>query len=127
LLTILARRFPFFNSADDVEAMIEIASIFGQKKMKACAILHGAVFQCTLPTIGDRGYSLAHIIQWSTCPIRPEDGEGLDQETQKTVKFLESLLELDPRKRFSARGALASEYLMEEGSSETEEEQIDIL
>lgn len=127
LLTILAQRFPFFNSTDDVEAMIEIASIYGQKKMKACAILHGAVFQCTLPTIGDRGYSLAHIVQWSTCPIRPEDGEGLDPETKKIVRFLESLLELDPRKRFSAKAALVSDFLMEEAFSETEEEEIDVL
>ena len=128
LLTILAQRFPFFNSADDVEAMIEIASIYGQKKMKACAILHGAVFQCTLPTIGDRGYTLAQIVQWSTSAIRPEDGDGLDQETKKIVKFLESLLELDPRKRFSARAALASDFLMEEEElGETEEEEIDVL
>lgn len=127
LLTILAQRFPFFNSTDDVEAMIEIASIYGQKKMKACAILHGAVFECTLPTIGDRGYSLAHIVQWSTCPIRPEDSDVLDVETKRTVKFLESLLELDPRKRFSARAALASDFLAEEESSETEEEEIDVL
>ena len=127
LLTILAQRFPFFNSADDVDAMIEIASIYGVKKMKSCAILHGAVFQCNLPTIGDRGYSLAHIVQWSTCPVRPEDGDGLDAETRKIVKFLESLLELDPRKRLSARAALASEFLMAEECSETEEEEIDVL
>ena len=95
--------------------------------MKACAILHGAVFQCTLPTIGDRGYSLAQIVQWSTSAIRPEDGDGLDQETKKIIKFLESLLELDPRRRFSAKAALASDFLMEEESAETEEEEIDVL
>lgn len=127
LLTILAQRFPFFNSADDVEAMIEIASIFGQRKMKACAALHGAIFQCTLPTIGERGYSLAHIVQWSSRPIRPEDGICLGPETMKIVKFLESLLELDPRKRFSARAALASAFLLEVECSETEEEEIGIL
>lgn len=74
-------------------------------------------------------------MQWSTCPIRPEDGEGLDSETKKIVKFLELLLELDPRKRFSARAALGSEFLMveekeEEGgeeTEETEEEVIDVL
>lgn len=41
LLTILSRRFPFFNSSDDVDAMIEIATIFGKQKMKQCAALHG--------------------------------------------------------------------------------------
>lgn len=73
-------------------------------------------------------------MQWSTCPIRPEDGEWLDAETKKIVKFLEALLELDPRKRFSARTALGSEFLMEvkegeggEETEETEEEVIDVL
>ena len=37
LLTILCRRFPFFNSADDVDAMIEIATIFGARRMRADA------------------------------------------------------------------------------------------
>ncbi|EHK97799.1 putative Cell cycle serine/threonine-protein kinase hsk1 [Glarea lozoyensis 74030] len=37
LLTILSRRFPFFNSADDVEAMIEIATIYGNKRMRNSA------------------------------------------------------------------------------------------
>jgi len=41
LLTILSRRFPFFNSSDDVDAMIEIATIFGKQRMKQCAALHG--------------------------------------------------------------------------------------
>ena len=41
LLTILSRRFPFFNSSEDVDAMIEIATIFGKQRMKQCAALHG--------------------------------------------------------------------------------------
>ena len=34
LLTILSCRFPFFNSSDDDDAMIEIATIFGKQRMK---------------------------------------------------------------------------------------------
>ena len=126
LLTILAQRFPFFNSTDDVEAMVEIASIFGTKRMKASSIIHGAVFECNLPTIGEKGYSLEQIVQWSTSAVRPEDGDALDLETKKCVKFLGLLLELDPRKRISARAALATEFLTEDLSRSTEDE-IDML
>lgn len=40
LLCFLTRRFPFFNSNDDIEALAEIVAIFGSKKMERCATLH---------------------------------------------------------------------------------------
>ncbi|MCJ1467277.1 hypothetical protein MMC07_005901 [Pseudocyphellaria aurata] len=127
LLTILAQRFPFFNSSDDVEAIIEIASIFGVRKMKACANLHGTVFECTVPTIGDRGHTLEELIQWSVTSMRPEDGDCLDADTKEVIKFLALLLEMDPKKRITARAALVTPFLRERTSSELEAEEIDIL
>lgn len=127
LLTILAQRFPFFNSADDVEAMIEIGTIFGQRRMKACSILHGVVFESTIPSIGEKGYTLEHLVQWSTCSIRPEQGDALSPKTKKIIGFLELLLELDPRRRISARAALATEFLTEDPYPESEDDEMDIL
>ncbi|KAE8448238.1 hypothetical protein EG329_009668 [Mollisiaceae sp. DMI_Dod_QoI] len=117
LLTILSRRFPFFNSADDVEAMIEIATIFGVKRMKQCAYLHGTVFETNIPTIGDRGFLLEKIILWSTC--RNDGGKGgaeipLTPQEKLAVRFLERCFELDPNKRISAKEALEHEFLKEE-------------
>lgn len=40
LLCFLTRRFPFFNSNDDVEALMELAALFGKKRMERCATLH---------------------------------------------------------------------------------------
>lgn len=40
LLCFLTRRFPFFNSNDDTEALAEIATIFGKKRMERCSALH---------------------------------------------------------------------------------------
>lgn len=124
LLTILAKRFPFFHSADDIEAMIEIASIFGQRKMKACAWLHGAAFECTLPTIGEKGFSLEHVVHWSLNSSNIDEAEELSPEVKDCVRFLERCLELDPRKRISAKQALASDFLSEEARRELEVDEL---
>ncbi|KAI5303510.1 hypothetical protein KEM56_007472 [Ascosphaera pollenicola] len=105
LLTFLGRRFPFFNSMDDVEALIEIATIFGIRKMKAAALLHGQVFETTIPTIGEIGYSLDKIVQWAYC----SESKLTPAETQ-AVQFLTRLLELDPNKRLTAKAALAHPF-----------------
>ncbi|KAF4629391.1 hypothetical protein G7Y89_g8761 [Cudoniella acicularis] len=117
LLTILSKRFPFFNSADDVEAMIEIATIFGLRRMKMCAYMHGAVFESNIPTIGNAGFTLEKIILWSTC--RNDSGKDgaevpLTDEEKMAVRFLERCFELDPNKRISAEEALQHEFLREE-------------
>lgn len=47
-------------------------------------------------------------------------------DIKKTVKFLELCLELDPRRRISARAALASDFLAE-ADPETETDELDVL
>jgi cell division control protein 7 len=124
LLTILSRRFPFFNSADDVEAMIEIATVFGTKRMKACAFLHGTFFETSIPSIGQTGFSLEKIILWSTCrsdAVKGAPASRLSDEERLAVSFLERCFELDPNKRISAAEALEHPFLKEEGYSDEDE------
>lgn len=130
LLTILSRRFPFFNSADDVEAMIEIATIFGQKKMRTAAQLHGCMFESTLPTIGMNGFELAKIVMWST--VRDEKTNPFTAEEKIAVHFLRLCMELDPSRRISADEALEHDFLRmgldDQGVSQDEDdEEMDIL
>lgn len=40
LLSILAHKFPVFNSTDDVESLMEIAAVFGRASLERCAMLH---------------------------------------------------------------------------------------
>ncbi|KAJ3497918.1 hypothetical protein NLG97_g1534 [Lecanicillium saksenae] len=108
LLTILSKRFPFFNSADDVEAMIEIATIFGSKRMKAAGLLHGCVFETSIPTVGQQGFTMEKIILWSTCRT---DEKPLTEEEKLAVRFLERCMELDPNRRMTAEEALHHELL----------------
>ncbi|OJJ43348.1 hypothetical protein ASPZODRAFT_103210 [Penicilliopsis zonata CBS 506.65] len=104
LLTLLGRRFPFFNSADDVDAMIEMASIFGTQRMKAAAALHGQIFESNIPTIGDKGYNWEKLIKWASCV------EDLTESEKQATRLLAGLMELDPSKRLSAREALEHEF-----------------
>jgi hypothetical protein len=40
LLFFLVRKFPLFQSSDDIEALMELAAILGRKKMEKAATLH---------------------------------------------------------------------------------------
>ena len=108
MLTILSKRFPFFNSADDVEAMIEIATIFGVRRMKAAGLMHGSVFETTIPTIGNQGFTMEKIILWSTCRT---DDKPLNDEEKLAVMFLERCMDLDPTRRITAAEALDHPFL----------------
>ncbi|KAL5598535.1 hypothetical protein BROUX41_003535 [Berkeleyomyces rouxiae] len=114
LLTIMSKRFPFFNSSDDVDALIEISTIFGTREMKKAGLLHGCVLETTLPTIGTNGFTLEKIILWSTCRTEGgADGKGepLNEEELLAVDFLKRCMTLDPAKRISAKEALQHEFL----------------
>lgn len=126
LLTIMSRRFPFFNSADDVDAMIEIAHIFGHKRMRHAGQLHGCMFETTIPTIGANGFDLGKIIMWST--VRNEKEQPFTKEELVALDFLARCMELDPTRRISAEEALEHEFLMSGLESQgSEEEDMDIL
>ncbi|KAL2185902.1 kinase-like protein [Thermothelomyces heterothallicus CBS 203.75] len=109
LLTILSRRFPFFNSADDVEAMIEIATIFGRQRMQAAALLHGCMLETTIPTIERFGFSFESIILWSTGRSKTHD--KLSDDEKLAIQFLSRCMELDPSRRISAEDALKHPFL----------------
>ncbi|KAF2730074.1 kinase-like protein [Polyplosphaeria fusca] len=113
LLTLLTRRFPFFHSADDIDALLEITTIFGRKKMKDTAILHGQVFETNIPSYSEGGHSLEKIILW--CTGRTKDDKGnkpeLQDDEKQAVQFLYGLLEVDPVKRMTADEAINHPFL----------------
>lgn len=127
LLTILCKRFPFFNSADDVEAMIEIATIFGVKRMQKAGQLHGCVFDTNIPTIGGAGFTFEKIMLWSTCRSDGSSGSGRGGSTgsgggpdnndratpdeRAALEFLGRCMDLEPSRRISAREALEHPFL----------------
>ncbi|KAK9320170.1 kinase-like domain-containing protein [Lipomyces orientalis] len=120
LLSFMSNRFPFFNSADDIDAMIEIATIFGKPKISACARLHGSIFDTNIPTVPDRGFKLEQIVEWALSGVDGDDESqattrSLDEEPNRGLAFdlLKKCLEVDFRKRISAKEALRHQFLEE--------------
>lgn len=44
LLFFLTKKFPLFQSSDDIEALMEIATIIGRRRMEKAATLHSMYF-----------------------------------------------------------------------------------
>lgn len=119
LLTFLSKRFPFFNSPDDIDAIIEMATVFGRAKMRACAALHGATFETGIPTISDKGHSLSRIVEWATSRSK---NDPLSSGEKRALEFLEKTLDLDHRKRLSAAEALNDPFLTNIGADISDDE-----
>lgn len=128
VLTILAKRFPFFQSSDDIDAVIEMATIFGNVRMAKCALLHGQIFETNLPTITENGYSLEKIVLWATDRnSRNSRGEriNVDAGEKSAIDFMNQCLSLDPDQRISARAALEHPFLRLDDQS-VKSEQMDV-
>jgi cell division control protein 7 len=130
LLTLLTRRFPFFHSADDIDALLEITTIFGRKKMRETAILHGQVFETNVPSYSEHGHSLEKIILWCTGRTSEKQGpkKELEEEEKDAVAFLYRLLECDPDKRITADEALRHPFITKaHEDSEADDDMVDLV
>ncbi|KAG1752500.1 kinase-like protein [Suillus paluster] len=63
LLFFLAGKFPLLQSSDDVEALMEIATIIGRQKMEKTAILHSRTFATNVPSISQEGMSWREFVE----------------------------------------------------------------
>ncbi|KAF8936265.1 hypothetical protein BGZ58_004403 [Dissophora ornata] len=75
LIAFLTGRFPFFNSDHEVEALLEIAVLFGQREMKKVAATFDRTFVTNLPSIKEHPMSITRIC-WSLHPKRFAPPEG---------------------------------------------------
>ncbi|KAF2753740.1 kinase-like protein [Pseudovirgaria hyperparasitica] len=116
LLTLLAKRFPFFHSADDIDALLELTNVFGRKRIREAAIMHGQVFETNIPSYSENGYGFEKIILWCTERTKKDANgkriETLDPEEVEAIRFLERLLDCDPQKRITADEALQHPFIL---------------
>lgn len=95
-LSLLARKFPLFNSPDDIDALIEIILIFGMEKLQKCAELHGCGLEITIPAVQASNYN-GNLIKFLAVILAYEDENSClppDSVIYDTLKYLD-------RKNFS--------------------------
>ncbi|KAF8988841.1 hypothetical protein BGZ52_010818 [Haplosporangium bisporale] len=61
LLCFLTGRFPFFNSNDDADALLEIAIVFGQTEMKKVAATFNRSFITNVPSVKKRSITFGRL------------------------------------------------------------------
>ena len=122
LLSFLLRRFPLFNANDDTEALLELAAIFGQRRMEQCAMLHNRTFSCNLPTVNHSGRRIPELIQQFRPDLfEPPDGcpEPSDyrQQVQYVVHLASVCLYLDCTRRWPASRILQHAFFQDVAAS----------
>ncbi|KAH9948774.1 kinase-like protein [Amylocystis lapponica] len=70
LLFFLTGKFPLFHSSDDIEALMEIATIFGKKRIEKTATLHSRVFQSNVPSLTQEGISWKDFVERQNPDLR---------------------------------------------------------
>jgi cell division control protein 7 len=121
LLTLLSRRYPFFESMTDGAALLEMALVFGTKQMRNLATQLGANLpsvhvlvrsRCLLSVGKDVQYGESYDAQDLTSLCRKLAGEErVAQYPPSVFALLHSLLALRPADRVSAAHALESTFL----------------
>ncbi|KAJ2908986.1 Cell division control protein 7, partial [Coemansia aciculifera] len=104
MLCLLTRRFPFFQSTDDTEALLEIAVLYGRLEMERAAVALGRSFLTNIPTVKDRGIKFESL-------AKAYNAEGYDGLPTEVFDLLRRLLTLDPASRITAEQALEHPFV----------------
>lgn len=109
LLCFLAKRFPFFESSDDPEALVELGIIFGRRNLQKVSFLHGAVYETNIPSIHDNPLSFEKLIRACTASWNGsnyEESGPITTQHRKAIDLMAHLLTLDYRRRYTPTQAL---------------------
>ncbi len=104
LLTLLTRRYPFFHSTDDCDALVELACIFGNDEMAAAARSYDRIWSCNIPSVPSFKLSWRHLCE----RLNPNWSEAVPDEA---YDLLDRLMDLNYHTRISALEALDHPFL----------------
>lgn len=105
LLTLLTRRYPFFQSSDDFDAIVEIANIFGNEEMSNISKIYNRKWQCNVPSVPAKHVTWPLLCQNLNPGFAPEI-------PPECYDLLKECLNLNGEKRITARSALKHEFIL---------------
>ena len=148
LLSILGCKFPVFQAGDDIEALMELAAIFGRKTMEKCARLHSVseflyldssinfgrldrIFSTNVPSVDHAGISWEelvtkinpYIFQSSFNQPSPESTAKHNHMIKQALDLLSKCLHWDATARITARDALYDPFLRLNGKEDVDDDQ----
>ncbi|PVU93287.1 hypothetical protein BB561_003362 [Smittium simulii] len=110
LLCFLTKRFPFFQSTDDTEALLEIAVLFGKVQMERLAFELNRTFYSNVPTVKNRGIRFEALIKtYSQDSWKNDPASSI--KLPQAIDFLKKCLTLNPSNRITSAEALVHPFL----------------
>ncbi|KAG0005863.1 hypothetical protein BGZ79_001056 [Entomortierella chlamydospora] len=89
LTSFLTGRFPFFNSNDDADALIEMAILNGKQEMQKVAALFNRTFITNIPSIKDKGIPFIKLCRLlHPKRFNPPKGYGTQASNQESASTL---------------------------------------
>ncbi|KRH94651.1 Serine/threonine protein kinase of the CDC7 subfamily [Pseudoloma neurophilia] len=96
-LILLTKQYPFFNSLDDNDALVEIACLFGNNEMRKIAKYHNRIWKTNIESIPNNKIPFKSLIKRLNPTFKIDDS---------AISLLDKMLELYPEKRITATEAL---------------------
>ncbi|KAI5189942.1 cell division control protein 7 [Nematocida sp. AWRm77] len=102
LLTLLTKKYPFFTAKDDLNAIVEIGSIFGDREMRAAAKHYKRVWKSNIEECMHVKTPFKEIVLQCT--------HGQEELPDSVFDLLERMLTLKDTSRISAEEALRHKF-----------------
>lgn len=110
LLVLLTRQYPFFKASDDIEALVEIACLFGNREMKILSTDLKRCWLTNINTIPNERICFKTLVKIAR---NKEFNETTNEDFDNAIDLLNKLLELDQYKRIKAKESLEHKFFKE--------------